>query len=88
VTKAIRPLKRRKADALNATLPEGGPRGILTQPAQDQEGGEPSTPAGAVFLSHASEDAEARRICGAERAGGIEVWLDKSELRKGRRAGG
>jgi TolB-like protein/tetratricopeptide (TPR) repeat protein len=43
-----------------------------------------STPAGAVFLSYASEDAEAaRRICEALRAAGIEVWLDQSELRGG-----
>ena len=38
----------------------------------------------AVFLSYASQDAEAaRRICGALRAGGIEVWFDQSELRGG-----
>ena len=38
----------------------------------------------AVFLSYASEDAEAaKRICDALRAGGIEVWLDTSELRGG-----
>jgi TolB-like protein/tetratricopeptide (TPR) repeat protein len=43
-----------------------------------------STPAGAVFLSYASEDAEAaRRICQALRVAGIEVWLDQSELRGG-----
>ena len=42
------------------------------------------TPARAVFLSYASEDAEAaRRICEALRAAGIEVWLDQSELRGG-----
>ena len=50
-------------------------------------GGSPmqaSTPAGAVFLSYASEDAEAaRRICDALRASGIEVWFDQSELRGG-----
>ena len=35
----------------------------------------------AVFLSYASQDAEAaRRICEALRAGGIEVWFDQSEL--------
>ena len=39
---------------------------------------------GAVFLSYASEDAEAAdRICGALRAAGIEVWFDQSELRGG-----
>jgi TolB-like protein/Flp pilus assembly protein TadD len=38
----------------------------------------------AVFLSYASEDAEAAlRICDALRTGGIEVWLDQSELRGG-----
>jgi TolB-like protein len=38
----------------------------------------------AVFLSYASEDADAAlRICDALRAGGIEVWLDRSELRGG-----
>ena len=43
-----------------------------------------STPTGAVFLSYASQDAEAaEKISGALRAGGIEVWFDKSELRGG-----
>jgi TolB-like protein len=43
-----------------------------------------SVPAGAVFLSYASQDAEAaRKICDALRAGGIEVWFDQSELRGG-----
>jgi TolB-like protein/Flp pilus assembly protein TadD len=38
----------------------------------------------AVFLSYASQDAEvAQRICEALRAGGIEVFLDQSELRGG-----
>jgi TolB-like protein len=38
----------------------------------------------AVFLSYASQDAEAARgICNALRAAGIEVWLDQSELRGG-----
>ena len=41
-------------------------------------------PAGAVFLSYASQDAEAaRRICDALRSAGIEVWIDQSELRGG-----
>ena len=38
----------------------------------------------AVFLSYASQDAEAaRRICEALRSAGIEVWFDQSELRGG-----
>jgi len=41
-------------------------------------------PSRAVFLSYASQDAEAaRRICEALRAGGIEVWFNQSELRDG-----
>jgi TolB-like protein/lipopolysaccharide biosynthesis regulator YciM len=43
-----------------------------------------SSPAGAVFLSYASQDTEAvERISEALRASGVEVWLDKSELRGG-----
>jgi TolB-like protein/Tfp pilus assembly protein PilF len=39
---------------------------------------------GAVFLSYASQDADAaNRICEALRAAGIEVWFDQSELRGG-----
>jgi TolB-like protein/Tfp pilus assembly protein PilF len=38
----------------------------------------------AIFLSYASQDAEAaRRICEALRAAGIEVWFDQSALRGG-----
>jgi len=38
----------------------------------------------AVFLSYASQDAEAaRRICDALRTAGVEVWFDQSELRGG-----
>jgi tetratricopeptide (TPR) repeat protein len=38
----------------------------------------------AVFLSYASQDAEAAmRICDALRAAGVEVWFDQSELRGG-----
>jgi tetratricopeptide (TPR) repeat protein len=45
---------------------------------------ERSPPRGAVFLSYASQDAEAaRRIAEALRAAGIEVWFDQSELRGG-----
>ncbi len=41
-------------------------------------------PSRAVFLSYASQNAEAaKRICEALRAGGIEVWFDQSELRGG-----
>src|SRR5579862_973959 len=41
-------------------------------------------PTKAVFLSYASQDAEAaRRICDCLRATGIEVWFDQSELRGG-----
>jgi TolB-like protein/Tfp pilus assembly protein PilF len=43
-----------------------------------------STPTGAVFLSYASQDAEAaQKICEALRAADIEVWFDQSELRGG-----
>ena len=38
----------------------------------------------AVFLSYASQDADAaRRICDALREAGLEVWFDQSELRGG-----
>jgi adenylate cyclase len=38
----------------------------------------------AVFLSYASEDADAaQHLCNALRAAGIEVWFDQSELRGG-----
>jgi TolB-like protein/Flp pilus assembly protein TadD len=41
-------------------------------------------PSRAVFLSYASQDAQAaQKICDALRAGGIEVWFDQSELRGG-----
>src|SRR6516165_1775504 len=41
-------------------------------------------PAGAVFLSYASEDAAAaERIAAALCAAGVEVWFDQSELRGG-----
>jgi TolB-like protein len=41
-------------------------------------------PSGAVFLSYASEDAEAaHKLCHALRAAGIEVWFDQSELQGG-----
>src|SRR5499427_2830605 len=49
------------------------------------ESAEPaSTPTAAVFLSYASQDAEAaQRICAALRSAGVEVWFDQSELRGG-----
>src|ERR1700722_10830180 len=41
-------------------------------------------PARAIFLSYASQDAEAaQRICETLRAAGHEVWFDKSDLRGG-----
>src|SRR5271168_607537 len=41
-------------------------------------------PSHAVFLSYASQDAQAaQKICETLRAGGIEVWFDQSELRGG-----
>ncbi len=44
----------------------------------------PSTAARAIFLSYASQDAEAaERIASALHDAGIEVWFDKSELRGG-----
>jgi hypothetical protein len=43
-----------------------------------------SMPAGAVFLSYASEDAAAaEQIAAALRNAGIEVWFDREELRGG-----
>ena len=43
-----------------------------------------SDAAKAIFLSYASQDADAaRRICEALRAAGLEVWFDQSELRGG-----
>ena len=47
-------------------------------------GGALSETGKAVFLSYASQDAEAaRHLCEALRAAGIEVWFDQSELRGG-----
>ena len=41
-------------------------------------------PSRAVFLSYASQDAEAaQHLCDALRAAGVEVWFDRSELRGG-----
>ena len=39
---------------------------------------------GAIFISYASQDAEAaRRVCEALSAAGLETWFDESELRGG-----
>lgn len=38
----------------------------------------------AVFLSYASQDAEAaKKICDSLRSAGVEVWFDRNELRGG-----
>ena len=38
----------------------------------------------AVFLSYASQDAQAaQNLCTALRTAGLEVWFDRSELRGG-----
>jgi TIR domain len=43
-----------------------------------------STPTGAVFLSYASQDAQAaQRVCAVLRSAGVEVWFDQSALRGG-----
>jgi hypothetical protein len=42
---------------------------------------QPASANRAVFLSYASQDAEAaRRVCEALRAAGVEVWFDQNEL--------
>src|ERR1700682_658828 len=58
---------------------------VRRPPATCQGGVSPVTePSHAVFLSYASQDAEAaQRICEALRAAGIEVWFDQSALRGG-----
>jgi TolB-like protein/Tfp pilus assembly protein PilF len=54
------------------------------QPDADSAVSTAPKPIGAVFISYASQDAEAaKRICDALRAEDIEVWLDQSELRGG-----
>jgi TolB-like protein/Flp pilus assembly protein TadD len=64
------------------TLSESAPACPTTNKAWGQI---PVTePSRAVFLSYASEDAEAAQgICETLRAAGIEVWFDQSELRGG-----
>src|ERR1700694_1591361 len=58
---------------------------VRRPPATCQGGVSPVTePSHAVFLSYASQDAEAaQKICEALRSAGIEVFLDQSELRGG-----
>jgi TolB-like protein/tetratricopeptide (TPR) repeat protein len=58
---------------------------VTRPPAHQLRGGPIVTePSHAVFLSYASQDAEAaQKICEALRAAGIEVFLDQSELRGG-----
>src|SRR5450631_2012382 len=42
---------------------------------------QPASASRAVFLSYASQDAEAaKKICDALRAVGVEVWFDQNEL--------
>jgi TIR domain len=64
------------------TLSEGAPACSTTNKTWGQM---PVTePSRAVFLSYASQDADAaQRICEALRDAGIEVWFDQSELRGG-----
>jgi TolB-like protein len=59
---------------------------LMGAPELVESGGDAkeSVRAPAVFISYASQDAEAAgRICEALRAAGIEVWFDQSELRGG-----
>src|SRR5579862_8630842 len=54
------------------------------EPAENSADTKANVRAAAVFISYASQDAEAAmRICDALRAAGIEVWFDQSELRGG-----
>jgi TolB-like protein/Flp pilus assembly protein TadD len=56
----------------------------MTKTENTTENSDASASHGAVFLSYASEDIEAaERIATTLRAGGIEVWFDKRELRGG-----
>jgi len=59
---------------------------LMETPKLADSGGDAkaSARAPAVFVSYASQDAEAaKRICDALRAAGVEVWFDRSELRGG-----
>jgi TolB-like protein len=82
------------AETLNVradALPQTASQGILLRAAQEPEARmeedsreAATTPTGAVFLSYASEDADAaERIGEALRAAGVEVWFDKNALRGG-----
>ena len=52
--------------------------------SQGRDGRTMTDPSKAVFMSYASQDAEAAtRICATLRAAGIEVWFDQSELQGG-----
>lgn len=54
------------------------------QPTDRPEPPETAPPAVPVFISYASEDAQAAaRICEALRAAGVDVWLDQDALRGG-----
>ena len=60
--------------------------GLVTLRGRSMRGDEEhqQSTAGAIFLSYASEDAEAAgRICESLRGAGITVWFDKQELRGG-----
>ncbi|HSB80470.1 MAG TPA: toll/interleukin-1 receptor domain-containing protein [Candidatus Methylomirabilis sp.] len=57
----------------------------VAKPADSEEGaGGARVPAGAIFVSYASEDlAAARRLAEGLRAAGLEVWFDKDALKMG-----
>ena len=67
--------RKETATSKRVVTDESGPRGDPV-PAPDGHR--------AVFLSYASEDAEAAaRVCSSLRNAGIEVWFDQNELRGG-----
>jgi TolB-like protein len=62
----------------------GRPRRIRRCSGTRPRRGAVTEPDRAVFLSYASQDAEAaQQLCDALRTAGIEVWFDQSELRGG-----
>jgi hypothetical protein len=74
---------RSNSDKLTFAGEVGGPPRGSPKPAPGSDASM-TGPARAVFLSYASQDAEAaRRIADTLRAAGIEVWFDQSELRGG-----